>query len=116
MTVVIWHNPRCTKSRETLALLKARGIEPEIRLYLGDPPSAKEIRAATRLLGFSSVRGLIRTKEAAYSEKALDNSKLSEDDLAVALNATPQLIERPIVFSKGKAAIGRPPEAVLAII
>ncbi|MGD9799827.1 MAG: arsenate reductase (glutaredoxin) [Parvularculaceae bacterium] len=114
--VTIWHNPRCSKSRETLALIEARGLKPEIVRYLETPPSEKEIRAAARLLGLSSVRELIRTKEPDYKALKLDDPTLSEEALASALRKTPALIERPVVFARGKAAIGRPPEAALAIL
>ena len=116
MTVVIWHHPRCSKSRDALALLEARGVRPEIIRYLETPPSAKEIRNAAALLGLSSVRGLIRVKESAYDALGLGDPALSEDALAKALHETPALIERPIVFSRGRAAIGRPPEAILQIL
>ena len=116
MIVSIWHNPRCSKSREALALLEARGVSPKIVRYLETPPSAKEIKAAARLLGFSSVRELIRVKDADYATLRLADPKLSEDALAQALHETPALIERPVVFARGKAAIGRPPEAILEII
>jgi arsenate reductase len=115
MRVVIWHNPRCSKSRETLALIEARGIRPEIVLYLETPPSEAEVRLAARQLGIG-VRAMIRTKEDAYRALGLDNEKLTEGALAQALAENPSLIERPIVFAGGRAAIGRPPEAVLGIL
>ncbi|MCB2112267.1 MAG: arsenate reductase (glutaredoxin) [Parvularculaceae bacterium] len=116
MSVTIWHNPRCSKSRETLALIEARGVTPQIIRYLEEPPSAQAILAAARQLGLSSVREMIRSKETEYIALNLDNPDLSERALADALNAAPALIERPIVFSRGKAAIGRPPENVLSIL
>jgi arsenate reductase (glutaredoxin) len=109
VTVMIWHNPRCGKSR--LKLIEARNILPVIRLYLTDPPTPDEIRAARDLLGVPAV-GMMRTKETAFREAAL--SKDMDDDAAMA--AQPILIERPIVLANGKAALGRPPEAVLAIL
>lgn len=115
MRAVIWHNPRCTKSRETLALIEARGLKPQIVRYLETPPSAAEIRLAARQLGVS-VRAMVRTKEEAYRALGLDDASLTEDALAAALAVNPGLIERPIVFAGGKAAIGRPPEAVLGIL
>lgn len=116
MSVTIWHNPRCTKSRETLALIEARGVAPDIVLYLETPPPAKAILTAAKQLGFSSVRELIRTKEPDYKALKLDDPTLSEKALAEALNHRPALIERPVVFSRGKAALGRPPENVLSIL
>lgn len=115
MTVVIWHNPRCSKSRETLALIEARGLTPEIVRYLEAPPSKAALKQAAKTLGVS-LRALLRTKEAAYRELGLDNETLSDDAIAEAMRTAPVLIERPIVFSGGKARIGRPPEAVLEIL
>ncbi|MEZ5921795.1 MAG: arsenate reductase (glutaredoxin) [Parvularculaceae bacterium] len=114
MSVTIWHNPKCSKSRETLALLRARGIEPVVVEYLKTPPSAKEIKAAAKMLGLP-LRDLIRKKEAAYFALGLDDDAIAETDLAQRLAENPSLIERPVVFAKGKAAIGRPPEAVLSL-
>ncbi len=115
MSVVIWHNPRCSKSLEALALIEARGLAPKIIDYRATPPSPAEIRAAAKTLGLS-VRQMIRTKEEAYSRLGLDDPSLDEARLSVLLSENPVLIERPIVFSKGRAAIGRPPEAILAIL
>jgi arsenate reductase len=114
VTTAIWHNPRCAKSRETLGLLEARGLRPVIRLYLADPPQPDEIRAARDLLGLSAI-GMMRTREAAFREAGLSR-ETDEDLLISAMAAQPILIERPIVFANGKAAIGRPPEAVLGIL
>lgn len=114
MTLILWHNPRCTKSRQTLALLEDRGLAPTIRRYLDDAPSEAEIRAALKALGLPAI-GLVRTKEALFAELGL--TKDSPDDaLIAAMAANPRLIERPVVFSGGKAAIGRPPEAVLKLL
>ncbi len=114
MTVTIWHNPRCSKSRATLALLHERGLEPAERRYLDTPPSAAEIRETARLLG-RPVIAFTRTGETLFKELGL--SRDSDDDtLVAALAAHPRLIERPIVFANGKAALGRPPEAVLEIL
>ncbi len=114
MTITIWHNPRCSKSRETLALLEERGIKPVVRRYLDDPPGKAEIRAAAQALG-KPVIALTRTKEPLFRELGL--SRDSDDEtLLAALASNPRLIERPIVFANGKAAIGRPPEAVLDIL
>lgn len=115
MTVRIFHNPRCSKSRATLELLRERGIEPEITLYLQSPPSAKELSSILGLLGCEP-RELMRSKEAEYSEQGLDDPELSREELIDAMAATPKLIERPIVLANGKAAVGRPPESVLEIL
>ena len=111
---VIWHNPRCTKSRQTLALLEARGLSPVVRLYLTDPPTDPEIRAALRALDRPAI-AMMRTKEPEF--RALGLSKTDDDDfLITAMTKAPRLIERPIVLHKGRGAIGRPPETVLAIL
>ncbi len=109
----IWHNPRCSKSRETLALLEAQGIAPTIRLYFQDPPSEAELRDALARLGHPA-RNLIRRKEAAFRDAGL--SPDSDDaTLIAAMAANPVLIERPLVLHGDRAALGRPPEAVLAL-
>lgn len=114
MALTIWHNPRCSKSRQTLALLMDRGLTPVVRLYLADPPSADELRAALTTLALAP-RALMRRKEALYRELGL--AQVTDDDALIeAMVQHPKLIERPIVFFDGKAAIGRPPEAVLAIL
>ena len=114
MSVVIWHNPRCSKSRATLKLLEERGVAPEVRLYLEDAPSEAELREALALLGIGA-GDLARRGEAAFKEEGL--SKVSRDeDILSALVRVPKLIERPVVFANGKAAIGRPPESVLEIL
>ncbi|WP_339806937.1 arsenate reductase (glutaredoxin) [uncultured Marinobacter sp.] len=110
----IYHNPRCSKSRETLALLEERGIKPEIIRYLETPPNETELADLVGALGVK-VRDIIRVKESEYKELGLDDRELSEQQLITALCATPKLIERPIVTRGAKAAIGRPPEAVLAL-
>ena len=113
MTVTIWHNPRCSKSRQTLALLTDRGLVPEVRLYLNDPPSVEEIEAALAALG-KTPADIVRTGETAF--KALGLTRQSAPDaLVAAMAAEPILIERPIVFAGGAARIGRPHEAVLDI-
>lgn len=114
MSVTIWHNPRCSKSRATLALLQKSGIEPTIRLYLEDAPSAAELREVLGVLGIEA-RGLVRKGEPAYKEAGL-SAESSEKDLIEAMAGYPKLIERPIVHANGKARIGRPPEAVLDIL
>lgn len=115
MTVTLYHNPRCSKSRATLALLQERGIEPEIRAYLDDPPDAAELRRLLEMLKLEP-RQLMRKGEAEYREQGLADESLTDDALIAAMAATPRLIERPIVVTGGKAAIGRPPESVLDIL
>ena len=115
MTTRIFHNPRCSKSRATLALLQEKGIEPEIRLYLEEPPTEDELRSVLKLLG-RPARELIRKGEAEYREQGLANPDLDDDALIAAMARTPKLIERPIVLANGKAAVGRPPESVLEIL
>lgn len=115
MSVTILHNPRCSKSRQTLALLEENGVQPTIVDYLKSPPSAGEIADILAKLGLEP-RGLMRTKEAEYKEQGLDNPSLSRDQLIDAMVATPKLIERPVVLANDKAAIGRPPEQVLDIL
>lgn len=114
MKVEIWHNPRCSKSRATLALLEARGISPRIRLYLLDPPTETEISDALLKLGIQAI-ALIRQTETSFKVLALEKTS-PENVLIAAMAEAPILIERPIVFANGTAAIGRPPEAVLEII
>ena len=115
MSLSIYHNPRCSKSRETLALLEARGLSPEIIKYLETPPNADQVRALLTLLDMSSARQLMRTKEAIYGELNLAQEP-DEQALIAAILAYPQLLERPIVVNGAKAAIGRPPENVLDIL
>lgn len=115
MTITIFHNPRCSKSRATLALLQERGVEPELRLYLEDPPDAAELRSILDRLGMTA-RELMRKGEAEYREQGLADKGLSEEQLIAAMAATPRLIERPIVLAGQRAAIGRPPESVLEIL
>ena len=115
MTITIFHNPRCSKSRATLALLEKRGLAPKIRLYLEEPPDAAELHSILQKLGIPA-RSLLRTGEAEYREQGLDDVSLSEDRLIEAMAATPRLIERPIVIAGRRAALGRPPEAVLEIL
>lgn len=115
MPITIFHNPRCSKSRATLALLEERGIEPDIRLYLQDPPSAEELGEILALLG-RTPRDLMRKGEAEYREQGLANADLDDAALIAAMSATPRLIERPLVLANGKAAVGRPPESVLDIL
>ena len=115
MTIRIFHNPRCSKSRATLALLQERGIEPEITLYLESPPDAGELRSILQKLGLTA-RELMRKGEAEYREQGLADESLTEDELITAMVASPRLIERPIVLANGQAAIGRPLESVIEIL
>jgi len=115
MTVTIWHNPRCSKSRATLQLLRDRGIEPEIRPYLEEPPSAAELQKMLGRLGIAP-RDLLRKGEQEYKDLGLADPALGDAQLIAAMAAHPRLIERPIVATGGRAALGRPPEAVLAIL
>ena len=114
MAVTIYHNPRCSKSRQTLRLIEEHGIEPKIVEYLKDPPDAAELTEIIRLLGVSA-RQAMRPCEPVYKELGLKDES-SETALIAAMVANPILIERPIVISNGKAVIGRPPEAVLQIL
>ncbi|ELY4158175.1 arsenate reductase (glutaredoxin) [Cronobacter turicensis] len=114
--VTIYHNPRCSKSRETLSLLTERGIEPDVVLYLETPQDAATIKTLLKQLGFSQARELMRTKEELYKTLNLADASLSEEALIQAMVDNPKLIERPIVVSDGKARLGRPPEQVLEIL
>ncbi|PVZ83872.1 arsenate reductase (glutaredoxin) [Serratia sp. S1B] len=114
--ITIYHNPRCSKSRETLTLLEQRGVEPEVILYLETPPSMADLKTLLQQLGFNSARELMRKKEEIYQELKLSDDALSEEQLLAAMVANPKLIERPIVVNGNQARIGRPPEQVLEII
>ena len=114
--VKIYHNPRCSKSRDTLSLLKSNGIEPEVVLYLETPPDALNIRQLLKMLNMGSARDLMRQKEDLYKSLNLNDTSLTEDRLTQAMVDNPKLIERPIVVANGKARIGRPPEDVLEIV
>ena len=110
--LTIWHNPRCTKSRQTLSLLQENGHQPAVRLYLVDAPSEAEIIAVRNALGVTA-DAMMRKGEKLF--RALGLRTATEEELVAAMVANPTLIERPIVINDGKAAIGRPPEAVLDI-
>jgi arsenate reductase len=114
-TITIYHNPRCSKSRAALELLKADDREPEIIEYLVTPPSKETLESLLDMLDLEP-RDLIRTHEKEYQEAGLENPKLSRADLIAAMIEHPRLIERPIVVKDGKAAIGRPPEKVLDLL
>ena len=113
--VTIYHNPRCSKSRQTLALLMARGVTPRIVYYLETPPTAATLARLLKLLAMRP-RELLRSQEAPYTELLLDNPARTDEELIAAMIAHPVLIERPIVEANGRAAIGRPPENVLRIV
>jgi arsenate reductase len=115
MKITIYHNPRCGKSRQTLALLEARGVQPQIIEYLKTPPDAATLKQLLKRLGLRP-RELLRSKEAAYREAGLDDPGLSDDAVIQAMLDHPILIERPIVVAGNKAVLGRPPENVLAIL
>jgi arsenate reductase (glutaredoxin) len=115
MTVTIYHNPKCSKSRETLALLRERGVEPQIVEYLKTPPTVAELAAILTKLGLEP-RALLRTKEAAYREAGLEDPKLTREQLMSRMVANPSVIERPIVVHGKRAAVGRPAEKVLTIL
>ena len=115
MSVTIYHNPRCSKSRQALQLLRDREIEPRIIEYLKTPPDKTELRRILDLLGMTP-RDLMRSKEAVYRELGLNDDALGNKQLIDAMVENPVLIERPIVLANGKAVLGRPPEKVLEII
>ncbi len=115
MSVEIYHNPRCSKSRQTLQLLEEQGVEPEIVEYLKTPPDKAELEKILTMLGIEP-RELMRKKEQEYKAAGLDNPDLSPDQLIQAMVDHPRLIERPIVIKNGRAALGRPPEKVLEIL
>lgn len=114
MTLTLWHNPRCAKSREALDLLQALGHSPTIRLYLEDPPSLAELQEVLHRLG-KPASALARTGDDAF--RALDlPADVDDATILRVLAANPRLIERPLLMHGAKAAIGRPPEAVLSIL
>lgn len=115
MTLKILHNPRCSKSRQTLALLRERGFEPEVQEYLKTPPSETELEEILQRLGLEP-RQLMRRQETEYKANGLDDPDLSREALISAMVRHPKLIERPVVISDDRAALGRPPEAVLEIL
>ncbi|HGM5419443.1 TPA: arsenate reductase (glutaredoxin) [Serratia liquefaciens] len=114
--VTIYHNPRCSKSRETLALLEQHGVTPDVVLYLETPPSVDQLKKLLKELGFSSARELMRKKEDLYKALKLADESQSEAQLLQAMVDNPKLIERPIVVKGTQARIGRPPEQVLEIL
>ncbi len=114
MNTIIWHNPRCSKSRQTLEILNEKGVSAEVVKYLETNPSADEIRAVLKKLGISA-RELMRTKEDIYKALNLKDEE-NETKLIEAMASHPKLIERPIVIVGDKAVLGRPPEKVLELI
>ena len=114
MSITIYHNPKCSKSRQTLKLLQEQGINPVTIEYLKNPPTVEKLKEILSLLGVSP-RDLIRKKEDEYKELDLANSRLSDEDLIGFMVKNPNLIERPIVLANGKAALGRPPEQLSLI-
>jgi len=112
MAYTIWHNPRCSKSRRTLALLEAAGVEIQIRKYLDDPPSVAELNDTLGKLGMTAAQ-ITRKKEALFKELGLS---LDQAALVEQLSAHPKLIERPIVIHGDRAVMGRPPENVNALL
>ena len=112
--MILWHNPRCSKSRAALALLQERGVEPEIRKYLEDAPSLDELRAAQAALGLPAIE-MMRPKEAAFREMGLSRDA-DDETLLRAMAEQPKLIERPVLFAGDRAVIGRPPERVLELL
>ena len=115
MDITIYHNPRCSKSRQTLELLNQRGIEPIIVEYLNTPPTHQQLDSVLRGLDMQP-RDFMRTGEAEYRELGLDDENLSRDQLIAAMLNTPKLIQRPVVIAGDQIVIGRPPEAVLTIL
>lgn len=115
MTVTIYHNPRCSKSRQTMALLEENGVTPVVREYLKDVPTAAELDEILNMLG-QEPRDFMRKKEAEYKAAGLDDEGLTRAELIDGMVANPKLIERPIVIKEGEARVGRPPESVLEIL
>ena len=112
---IIYHNPRCSKSRATLALLESHHVDTKIIKYLETPPSPQTLKKITKMLN-ASPRDILRTGETEYKEFGMDNKNLSDDQLLQLMSANPKVIERPIVIYNNKAVIGRPPENVLELI
>ena len=115
MSITIYHNPKCSKSRQTLKLLQEQGINPVTIEYLKNPPTVEKLKEILSLLGVSP-RDLMRKKEDKFKELDLANSKLTDEDLIHFMVKHPILIDRPIVLGNGKAALGRPPEQALNIL
>ena len=112
---IIYHNPRCSKSRKTLEILNEQNVDTEIVLYLETPPSAEEVTSILQKLGLSS-RDIIRKGEEEYKLLNIKDQSLTENELITFMSENPKLIERPIVVKDDKAIIGRPPENVLSLL
>ncbi|WP_419535473.1 arsenate reductase (glutaredoxin) [Endozoicomonas sp.] len=115
MSVTIFHNPRCSKSRQTLSILEEQGITPEVVLYLETPPDANQLKAILGKLGINA-RDLLRKGEQEFKDNNLKDPSLTEEQLINFMCEFPKLIERPIVINGEKARIGRPPESVIEIL
>lgn len=115
MPITILHNPRCSKSRQTLALLEEQGITPVVREYLNDPLTSEELKTLISQLGLTAA-ALVRNKEDEFKEAGLDHKSISDAEFIAAMVKYPRLMERPVVINGDKARIGRPPEQVLEII
>ena len=115
MPVTIFHNPRCSKSRQTLSLIQEKNIDINIIEYLKTPPDISQLKQILKQLGYEP-RQLMRKSEQIYKDLDLGNENKTEEDLVIAMTQNPILIERPIVLSGEKVAIGRPPESVLNIL
>tara|TARA_B100000315_G_C13997095_1_gene328461 strand:+ start:73 stop:426 length:354 start_codon:yes stop_codon:yes gene_type:complete len=113
--IIIYHNPKCSKSRKALEIIKSKNIEPTIILYLVNKLSKTEVKNLLTKLGLS-IRDILRTGEDEYRNNSLKNEKLSDDELINFLIKFPKLLERPIVIKKNKAVIGRPPENILNLL
>lgn len=113
--LVIYHNPNCSKSRETLQILADHQLTPEIINYLETPPSRQELASIIKMLGIS-VRELVRNTEAVYQDAGLDDDSLNDDEILTAISENPILMQRPVVISGDRAVLGRPPARVLEII
>jgi len=114
-TIQIFHNPRCSKSRQTLALIEEKGIQPEVILYLENTPSADQLNSILSKLNITA-RQLLRKGEQDYKDNNLSDPTLSEQDLIEKMTQFPKLIERPIVIKNNQAVLGRPPENVLDLL
>ena len=111
--IIIWHNPRCSKSREALKLLQEEGIDPTVYKYLDEHPTKEEIKKVLDMIG-AKPRDIMRTKEAIYKELGLKD--VDDEKLIEAMAEHPKLIERPIVIKEGKAVLGRPPQKVIELV
>ena len=115
MPVTILHNPRCSKSRQSLELLKKHGVDPKVILYLKNPPTLSEIKSILKKLNLGPSE-ILRTGESCFKELAISLEEISDDELIALMTENPILIERPIIFDEQKAVIGRPPENTLDML